>query len=91
TRSLLWVVVGISLAVAIPLSFTVIRFGISGPLGRLARTMREMSDGQLDITVDGTIRGDEVGLMAKSVEVFRVNGLEARRVAAEAEAARQAE
>ncbi|MFX8852445.1 hypothetical protein ABTM75_19100, partial [Acinetobacter baumannii] len=50
-----------------------------------------MSDGQLDITVDGTIRGDEVGLMAKSVEVFRVNGLEARRVAAEAEAARQAE
>ncbi len=36
----------------------------------------------------GLARRDEVGLMAKSVEVFKQNGTEARRLAAEAEEAR---
>ncbi len=81
----LWIIVAVTLAVVLPLSFFIIQFGIARPLGRLALLMRDLAGGNYAITVEGQTRGDEVGLMAKSVEVFKQNGLEAQRLAGEAE------
>lgn len=90
-RVLLWISSGTALALVLPLAFFIVRSGVSAPLRRLAVTMNGLAQGQLDIAVDGADRGDEVGLMARSVEVFKQNGIEARRLAAEAEQNRERE
>lgn len=51
---------------------------ITKPIARLSKTMDRLVEGSLDVQVGDTARGDEVGRMAKSVEVFREN---ARRIA----------
>ncbi|WP_323015049.1 methyl-accepting chemotaxis protein [Devosia sp.] len=59
---------------------------ITLPITRLTATMDGLAQGNLDIEVEGATRGDELGAMARAVEVFREN---ARRIAhmTEAEAA----
>ncbi len=84
----LWIIVAGTLIVVLPLSFFIIQFGIARPLGRLATAMGRLAAGDYDAEVQGQARGDEVGLMAKSVVVFTENGLEAKRLAVEAEVAR---
>jgi methyl-accepting chemotaxis protein len=49
----------------------------------LAAAMMRIADGDLDISVPYTARGDEVGVMAKAVEVFKANGTERIRLEAE--------
>ncbi|WP_051013811.1 HAMP domain-containing protein [Pararhodospirillum photometricum] len=44
------------------------------PVRAITGTMRQMSDGDLGVTVPGLERGDEIGHMAGALEVFR-NGL----------------
>lgn len=61
----------------------VIRNRIILPLTAITETMGKMSAGQLSITVPGHKRQDELGTMAKALEVFRKNSLEARRLADE--------
>ncbi|MGA7811028.1 methyl-accepting chemotaxis protein [Bradyrhizobium sp.] len=46
---------------------------ISGPLAALAKRMRALADGQLDGDVPGLNRGDEVGGMAATVQIFKDN------------------
>ncbi len=61
-------------------------------LDRLRGTMEALAAGEIDLTVPAQTRGDEIGAMARSLEVFRVNAHEVRRLTAEQEAAqRQAE
>jgi methyl-accepting chemotaxis protein len=60
---------------------------ITSPLGRLTNTMARVADGQFDIEVKGVERRDEIGGMARAVEVFRENGLKVSQMT-EAEAAR---
>jgi methyl-accepting chemotaxis protein len=57
------------------------------PINALNRQMVELVEGKFDIAIKGTERVDEIGTMARSVEVFRENG---KKVAAmtEAEAVR---
>jgi methyl-accepting chemotaxis protein len=45
--------------------------GIAAPLARLQVAMRRLAGGENSIDVPGTDRGDELGTMAKTVEVFR--------------------
>lgn len=61
--------------------------GISRPLDRLALRMKTLAEGELDETVAGADRGDEVGIMARAVGVFRTNAMEMRRLEAEQAAA----
>jgi methyl-accepting chemotaxis protein len=61
------------------------RASITRPLDGLAERMRRLASGDLDVEIDGQDRGDEVGLMAKAVQVFKDNGLKARDMAGEAE------
>ncbi|KAB0679408.1 HAMP domain-containing protein, partial [Aureimonas leprariae] len=45
--------------------------GITGPLNLLGKRMKELAAGQLDVPVEGQDRRDEVGAMAKAVQVFK--------------------
>ncbi|WP_068072479.1 methyl-accepting chemotaxis protein [Novosphingobium lentum] len=45
------------------------------PLGETALGMRALATGDYDLTVPGTGRKDEVGIMADAMEVFRTNGI----------------
>jgi methyl-accepting chemotaxis protein len=65
---------------------------ISRPLGQLGARMRSLADGELDGEIPGTGRGDEVGAMAATVQVFkdsavRIRGLEAVEAEAQSRAA----
>ena len=65
------------------LAAIVIRNRIICHLPRSPRQWGRMSGGQLSIAVPGHERQDELGTMAKALEVLRENSLEARRLAEE--------
>jgi methyl-accepting chemotaxis protein len=50
--------------------------GVTGPVARLDGVMGEMAGGRTDLGVPYTERGDEVGRIAKAVEVFRRSMIE---------------
>ncbi|CCG43071.1 Putative methyl-accepting chemotaxis protein [Magnetospirillum molischianum DSM 120] len=56
------------------------RNAIVMPLDRLGRTMKSLADGDLSATIDGSDRKDEVGDMARTVEVFKTNAIDRRRL-----------
>ena len=55
----------------------------------MTAAMGRLAAGDLAVAVAGTARRDEVGLLARSLQVFKDNALEARRLA-EAQAAEDA-
>jgi methyl-accepting chemotaxis protein len=48
---------------------------ISGPLNLLGARMRALADGQLNGDIPGVGRGDEVGAMASTVQIFKDNAV----------------
>jgi methyl-accepting chemotaxis protein len=56
---------------------------ITGPLARLRGAMDKLAGGDFEVAVEGAGRRDEVGLMARSVLVFKENGLEMKRLEAQ--------
>jgi len=74
------------LLVGLFISLNVIK-SITRPLRNISALMGRMADGDLDVTVEGTDRGDEIGDIARATEVFRQNGLEARHAAGEQKSA----
>jgi methyl-accepting chemotaxis protein len=66
------------------------RAWITHPLDALNRTMERLARGDLTTAVTGGDRKDEVGSMAKTVQVFKDAGLEKVRIEAEAEGMRAA-
>jgi methyl-accepting chemotaxis protein len=66
--------------------------GLSRPIAALTGTMHDLSEGKTDIAIPGRERPDELGTMAKAVEVFRQSMLDADRLrAAQAEAEKNAQ
>jgi methyl-accepting chemotaxis protein len=70
---------------------------ISKPLGQLGARMQDLAEGRLDGAIPGIGRGDEIGAMAATVQIFqdnavRIRGLEQKEaeVQARAEAERTA-
>jgi methyl-accepting chemotaxis protein len=59
------------------------------PLARLVNTMGVLAQGDLSANVDGKERGDEVGSMAKAVQVFKDNAIALRESEAQAEEQRR--
>ena len=49
--------------------------GITRPLQRMTVTMNDLASGKLDVEVSGIDRNDEVGEMAKAVEIFKSNAV----------------
>jgi methyl-accepting chemotaxis protein len=60
---------------------------ITSPITRLTRAMASLAQGQFDVPVPFSRGKDEIGDMARAVEVFRENGLKVAQLT-EAEAAR---
>jgi methyl-accepting chemotaxis protein len=87
-RNTILLVAAVVLGGAMVIGFAFAR-SIARPIVRLTRTMRQLADGDLDVEVKGADRHDELGDMARAVEVFRANGnrvremTEAEQVAAE--------
>jgi methyl-accepting chemotaxis protein len=70
----------------IVLSFLVVVFmarSITRPLAALAGLMKELAGGNLAVEILGCDRGDEIGEMAKAVEVFKTYGVEKIRLETE--------
>ncbi len=59
------------------------------PLAALARTITQLAEGARDIVVPGTGRRDEIGEIARAVDVLKLHGAEAERLRAERESLRQ--
>jgi methyl-accepting chemotaxis protein len=79
---------GGALALGLALAWLIGR-GIAGPIRRMTGTMKRIADGEYDTKVDYKERADEIGEMARTVEVFRCNGLEVRTLHAEQEATKR--
>ncbi len=85
----------IASAAALVFALWIGRSKISAPLSNLSRTMEVLAQGSVDVDVVGAQRKDEVGAMARSVQVFKDNALALRtaeaaqqRLSAETEAER---
>jgi methyl-accepting chemotaxis protein len=61
--------------------------GLSRPIAGLTGTMNQLSGGDTGVAIPGRERSDELGTMAKAVEVFRQNMIEGDRLRAEQAAA----
>ena len=86
-------VIGLSLAglmATLVVSFVIGVTGLVRPLSRLNTIMMRLSQGDLAAEVPGTERGDEVGSMARTVEVFKSNAIEVERLRVSNEAAKLA-
>jgi methyl-accepting chemotaxis protein len=83
------VLVGL-IAVLVGSFFAIGRWVVS-PIKSLQGVMGRLSGGDLQAEVTGTDRKDEIGGMARAVEVFKEAGLEKQRLAAQAEAQRSPE
>jgi methyl-accepting chemotaxis protein len=57
--------------------------GIARPLGAMTETMRRLAANDMTAEVTGAGRGDEIGLMAKAVQVFKDNMIKASQLTAE--------
>jgi methyl-accepting chemotaxis protein len=77
----------LALAIGLALALWISMFKIAKPLARLGQSMGALANGNLDGEIEGQSRGDEVGTMAKAVQVFKDNALALRE--SEAQAAQQ--
>ena len=70
------------LTIGLPVLLVVLLIGwlfsrsLSKPIGRLTQTMEGLAQGDLEVEVMGKSRSDEIGAMARAVEVFRANALQ---------------
>ena len=62
---------------------------LRGPLRRVTDVMKRLAAGDLEVSIEGRERGDEIGDMVRSVTVFRDAAVENVRLEQEAAAARQ--
>jgi methyl-accepting chemotaxis protein len=76
--------IGLMLALSLAIAWWVSR-GIVRPLAALKRYMALLSEGKIDDAVVETGRGDEIGDMARSVQVFRDNAIAMQRLEGEQE------
>ncbi len=60
---------------------------VTRPISRLTRTMGSLAGGDLSVEVTGQKRSDEIGAMARAVEVFRDNALKITHMTEEERAA----
>jgi len=61
--------------------------GIAGPIQRMTGAMTALAAGRLDGEIPGRTRQDEIGAMARAVQVFQDNAIAMRRLEEEAAAA----
>jgi methyl-accepting chemotaxis protein len=90
TSTTLMVSSAFGILVAIALLGSIVVFAVVRPLGAMTGAMGRLANGDLAVDVTGTERRDEVGELARSLQVFKDNAIEAHRLAAEQEVENQA-
>ena len=68
------IVAGVILLFMLVVSIFVAR-SVTGPLQRMTVAMNDLAGGNLAVEVPGVGRGDEIGEMAKAVEIFKSNAV----------------
>ena len=76
--------IGLALAVAVSVALIVI-WRVTRPLRDMTDVVNRLASGDTAVNVPGVGRGDEVGAIARSIEVFRENLVETERLKAEQE------
>jgi methyl-accepting chemotaxis protein len=85
TSLILIISAAIGLSAALALIGSIVVYGIVRPLTGITGAMSRLADGDLVVLVSGAERKDEVGQLARALQVFKDNAIEARRLAAEQE------
>jgi methyl-accepting chemotaxis protein len=70
------------------LGFLVFARSIAAVIKKTTNTMAQLASGDINVEVEGQARPDEIGAMARAVQVFRQNAIERIRLEQEAEANR---
>jgi len=58
---------------------------LTKPITALQKVMADLAGGNNNVTIPGTTRGDEIGDMAKTVEIFKENAIQIEKMSASAE------
>ena len=85
-RAAILLIAGLATLVLAAGVFAVVRWQLKA-VGHLERAMARLSGDETDIVIPAVTRQDEVGRMARAVEVFRQNAIEKRRLETEAKRA----
>ena len=76
-----WLALGLGAAIVLGLAAAALATrSVTRPLAELTAAMRQLADGDLDTAVPVTGSADEVGEMARAVEVFKTNAIENARL-----------
>ncbi|KMO31716.1 hypothetical protein VQ02_25525 [Methylobacterium variabile] len=81
TSGRLTLLAGLGLVLAFSVLAAIAILGIARPLTRMARAMNDLAAGDLAVEVTGTGRRDEVGALARALQVFKDSAGEMRRLA----------
>ncbi|CAK0740780.1 methyl-accepting chemotaxis protein [uncultured Gammaproteobacteria bacterium] len=78
TRStrLMYGLSGFGIAAGIALSLAILALTVIRPIRRITETMNTLSAGAVEVHVPYTEQDDEIGQMARSIEVFKTNAIE---------------
>ena len=72
----------------VALAIWFVKYKVTNPLGKIETTMSSLAGGNLTVAIPHADRGDEVGKMARAVDVFKQNALRVKQMEMEQEAAR---
>jgi methyl-accepting chemotaxis protein len=67
------------------LGFFIFARSLAGIIGRITKTMSMLAAGDLEASIDGATRRDEVGAMARAVQIFKDNALRTKQLEREAD------
>jgi methyl-accepting chemotaxis protein len=83
--TLSYLVWGVSAVVVIIIALGIfgIAFGVIRPVVRMTAVMGRLSEGELEVEIPSADRGDEIGRMAKTVQIFKDNAVQKARLEAE--------
>jgi methyl-accepting chemotaxis protein len=85
TTTLQEILAAVALVLGVALAFVIGR-GISNPITGMTATMTKLAGGDSSVRIPALDRGDEIGAMARAVEVFKDNMVRADSMAAEQKA-----
>ena len=76
--SLFWWTIGLTIATTLlgVITSIIVGLSITRPLDALQHNMQILADGKIDLHIAGVERGDQIGTMARTVEVFQKNAAE---------------
>jgi methyl-accepting chemotaxis protein len=74
------VVIAVVASTVCLVTYFAVRNGILGPLAAMVHAMRQVADQKYETPIPGLDRGNEIGLLAGALEVFKTTGIERQRL-----------